>query len=248
MAISRSIRLLAGSIAVYLSVASLHACGSSGPAMGSASSGGAGGSGGSNGAFMGGAGAKDGAGGSQATTAAQAVASGSDGAGSTGSIMDPVGDAHANESGSRLKAKWYKGVDGSKQWIGWYDSQRQEECSIARAADGKDRCLPITVFIQPTIYNSAPTGYYGDATCATMLVTIGCMGLKYVVFYTSYTCDMPPMYAIRALGKVRAEQTYYFKDSNGVCKLATTPTGVTLAEIGPEIQITEFAEASTIIE
>jgi hypothetical protein len=44
--------------------------------------------------------------------------------------------------GTRLKALTYVLDDGTKVWRGWWDSQRNEECSFAFACDGKSRCLP----------------------------------------------------------------------------------------------------------
>ncbi len=59
------------------------------------------------------------------------------------SATDPVPAVSANESGSRIKAKWLVGDDGSRQHQGWYDSQREEDCNWASATDGSQRCLPI---------------------------------------------------------------------------------------------------------
>jgi hypothetical protein len=110
--------------------------------------------------------AKDGAGGSGRVDSAAALESGLDGAlgkgGETGdaayeqaaadasivdALSDPVADAQADQavSGTRLKARWYVSADGAKQFLGWFDSQRQENCSFQVAADGKTRCLPTTV-------------------------------------------------------------------------------------------------------
>ena len=72
--------------------------------------------------------------------------SGADGSG--GDLLDaltnPVADAKADPatSGTRLKAKYYAGADGSRQFVGWHDAQRDEDCYFGAAADGVLRCAP----------------------------------------------------------------------------------------------------------
>jgi hypothetical protein len=74
-----------------------------------------------------------------------------------GEMMDPVPDANANESGSRLKAKYYIGADGSKQFtFVWRDTQRDEDCTFGRVAGGELRCIPAT---------SAIRIYFADSGC-----------------------------------------------------------------------------------
>ena len=71
--------------------------------------------------------------------------SGGRGAGHNGSGPGPVGIASAddgNDSGSRLKAQRYIGVDGSTQFFGWYDTVLGVPCAFGNASDGTIRCLP----------------------------------------------------------------------------------------------------------
>lgn len=58
-------------------------------------------------------------------------------------------------SGSRLKARKLTGADGSEQYIGWYDSERGENCSFRVAADGVTRCLP----------EAREANYWLDSSC-----------------------------------------------------------------------------------
>jgi len=80
-------------------------------------------------------------------------------------LTNPVPDANAEPttSGSRLKARYYVGEDGSRQFVGWYDSQRKEECSFLSAGDGETRCLPAGAY---------PIGVYSDANCTTPIVYV----------------------------------------------------------------------------
>src|SRR5262249_36764419 len=43
-------------------------------------------------------------------------------------------------SGSRLRAKYLTTADGARQFVGWYDSQRKEDCSFDVAEDGQMHC------------------------------------------------------------------------------------------------------------
>ena len=59
-------------------------------------------------------------------------------------ITNPIPDAAAQAatSGTRLKASYYVGADGSKEFIGLYDSQLGVNCSFYSASDGTSRCMP----------------------------------------------------------------------------------------------------------
>jgi len=61
-----------------------------------------------------------------------------------GDMMDPVpaADAAPATSGSRLRARYYVGEDGARQFIGWHDTKRDEDCMFQTAEDGKLRCMP----------------------------------------------------------------------------------------------------------
>jgi hypothetical protein len=59
-------------------------------------------------------------------------------------LTDPVAAASADptQSGTRLKVQSYVGSDGSSLVAGMYDSQLQTQCSFGLASDGTTRCLP----------------------------------------------------------------------------------------------------------
>ena len=60
-------------------------------------------------------------------------------------------DASLFVSGTRLRLRYLVGDDGTRQWRGWYDNQRDEECNFTfgdyRASDGTIRCLPSGVLL-----------------------------------------------------------------------------------------------------
>ena len=88
-------------------------------------------------------------------------------------LVDPVPTAAA-DSGSRLKATFLLGEDGTKDYqintdttlpkqygAVYWDSQRNEECAFHLAADGVSRCLPV----DRTWYSYYPNISYSDASC-----------------------------------------------------------------------------------
>src|SRR5438105_4184598 len=50
---------------------------------------------------------------------------------------------HEALSGTRLKTQYIQGDDGSRSFLGFFDTQRNEACTFGRAEDGKIRCLPL---------------------------------------------------------------------------------------------------------
>jgi hypothetical protein len=165
MRLSDTLKTICGSIIVYYVMAACSASPGSSSAPSSSVPGGASnGSGGSNGGSgtdpaSSGSGSSGGNGG------------GSNGSGSSSggksSSGGPVPDAYADQtqSGSRLKAEYYVGGDGSKQWdYSFQDTARNDEhCSFSTAADGSIRCLPSG--IQAGIF-------YSDANCSVSIAYV----------------------------------------------------------------------------
>ncbi len=60
------------------------------------------------------------------------------------SLLDPVPPATAELSGTRLKAKYIQGADGSRVFVpGWFhDAELDVDCKFEMAWDDKLRCLP----------------------------------------------------------------------------------------------------------
>jgi hypothetical protein len=68
-------------------------------------------------------------------------------------------------SGSRLRAKYVTSADGARQFVGWYDSQRQEDCRFDVAEDGETRCMPIAAQLGSQLSVSG----YADSACKNQL-------------------------------------------------------------------------------
>lgn len=109
-------------------------------------------------------------GGMQGTSGAGMVAAGTGGLmgeldAMVDAMTDPVPDAAAEPatSGTRIRARYYNGEDGSRQFVGWRDTERDEDCSFQQAEDGQTRCTPTYL---------APAVYYADAGCTQPLAAV----------------------------------------------------------------------------
>ena len=158
MHVKEGLKLLFGSVVVYGAIA---ACASGGTMSPFDTTSGSGSSSGDNGS--------DGSGSSGASTGDD-----SGGGGLLDALTNPVPAANADttQSGSRLKAKYYAGSDGSKQFAGWHDSMLNVDCGFSPASDGTTRCVPSGATTQL---------FFSDSGCAQALAYIPATG-----------CNSPP--------------------------------------------------------
>jgi len=208
--------LVSGSCAVYLMVAVLHACGAAQPSDI-------------------GAGGHGGAGNLDAVNAGPTAGA--------GGIMDPVPPAHAdNESGSRIRAKYYTADDGTKQWIGWFDSERKEDCYFYVAGDGQTRCLPPTGLLAH--------GYFSDAACSLELAPAEpspCgSAQKYIIKQSAQLCGLTKTQVFATGAKFSGVKVYYVNGAS--CQSETIPSGYEFYAFGQEIPPTDFVPAAVTFE
>jgi len=172
---------------------------------------------------------------------------GQDDAGLMDVLSDAVPDAAADPiSGSRLKAKYRVGEDGSKAYLPyiWYDSERKEDCGFAPAADGKERCLPIGT-------SNATAGlYFSDPACSASLGVFSYPGcdVKYITLATSgggcpFSSSKTQVFALGAKANLA---TVYVK--SGASCTAVSAAGIELYEIGAEILPTSFVAGSVLVD
>jgi hypothetical protein len=235
-------RLVGGSIAVYVIMAACSAASGpngftpSGQAQGHGSSGGT-----SSGGTSSGSTPEDGSGGaiddgSGTGSAHDGMASGSSGI--LDAFTDPVPTASADstQSGTRLKASYYVGSDGSKTFSTMHDNQLNVDCSFATASDGTIRCLPT---------GGASVGsYYADSGCSQALA------------YAYVPCGSTPSYATQYLGssgRCNGYMSHLFPVSGAFsgtvysgapssCVATTTPYSV--YSIGSELAPSTFVQAT----
>ncbi len=177
--------------------------------------------------------------------------SNSSGSGSGSSILstllNPVPDAYASTGGSRLKAKYRSGSDGSKEYIPgqWWDSARNEDCAISGypMSDGTLRCLPASNL-------TYAASYYGDSACsqpifATTAAASGCPAAtlqKYVQLWTQ-SCGS---YSIRIFNLGGAHSGSAYTLTGTTCTAASTTTTATLTfyDLGSELPVSTFVSVS----
>ena len=158
-------------------------------------------------------------------------------------LTDPVSSASAQTmtSGSRLKAKWYVGADGSKQFLGWHDSQLNTDCDFEVASDGATRCIP-----------AYPAGallatYFADAACSQPIAYLypGCATPTYASQSASASCALKPVTQIFSIAGVYGGTVYQGTSSSCTAVTATTILSLyTFYSIGTESPPSQFVQAT----
>lgn len=224
----KTLRLIVGSFVVYFAVAILHACGPT-PAHMASTTGSAGHAGSAAAGGMGGA----------ASTMASAGGNsgGHGGAVGTGGMMNPVGDADAEESGSRIKAKRIVGADGSKQFEGWYDTNLKVECSYLMMSDGKLHCIP----------EYAATIGFSDSACTMPVIGLIIQGCPPppIAGYISSTLMCGYSYAARTVGPP-VSQSMYYSNFGGPCVSSPISSPFTVYATGAELPPSMFVAATVV--
>jgi hypothetical protein len=80
------------------------------------------------------------------------------------SVPAVSGDPQSFQSGQRIKALVGRTAEGLKEFHAWFDTQRNEECSFLRWADGSRRCTPPLWYLDPT--------FFADSACVHPLVML----------------------------------------------------------------------------
>ncbi len=212
MKIAEGLKLVAGSTFVYAVVAACGAVNSTSPGFATNDEAGvsssSSGSAGSSGQPMG-----DGAG------------------GILDALTDPVSEAKADvtTSGTRLKAKYWVGTDGSKQFNTWHDSTLNADCNFVPASDRTVRCLPFANI------GASVGSYFSDSGCTQSLVAVtkGCVAPPYTVSFVTNsvgaTCSSGYSYFYRAwpVGSLYSGAIYSGTAANCAAVTGTTLTSVT---------------------
>lgn len=121
-----------------------------------------------------------------------------------------VGAGAGPVSGSRLKAKTYVGDDGSREFAGWRDTERHEDCAFGVAEDGKTRCQPAATL------NYIPDFY--DASCRAQAVAIEDCYLSESTYLSQLVTACPrriALHRVTSVEPIAVGPTYYLND--GIC-------------------------------
>jgi hypothetical protein len=153
------------------------------------------------------------------------VNNGSSGSGGRGAAADPVPAQPADvqktgpRSGSRLKAQYFVGSDGSKAYAGMYDAQTEKECSFVAAADGAYRCLPSGPGVIAT------TAYYADALCTRPILSFPkvCSGPPFVSTFETKCSGVTLFHVFPTSGPFTPGASVYLR-AGGACTAIPTAT------------------------
>lgn len=140
-------------------------------------------------------------------------------------------------SGTRLKQRVQKGADGSKAFVGWYDSQREEECTFMKASDNKLRCLPNVPY--------ANLSYYSNDTCTSpvALVAKGCAAPKHVLQQVeSDKCSATRAVEVRYTTNKLGDTAQVYVKGPGTCTATAQPGTSDFYGVGAVVQPTDFVE------
>lgn len=163
--------------------------------------------------------------------------------GAGGDTTTGVGGANTHpgwESGTRLRARVLTGEDGSRQFVGWYDSVLDANCFGQVASDGTRRCMPT-----PT----ASAIFFSDSGCTQRVahVTKGCSVPDYVAIADT-TSPCAPRYELRNLG-ASVSATAVYIGSPASC---TGPTDQSAAydmfDLGAVVSPSTLVEMTEMVE
>ncbi|MCA9646486.1 MAG: hypothetical protein H6718_10135 [Polyangiaceae bacterium] len=175
------------------------------------------------------------------------------GGGSGGSLTDPVPNATANESGSRLRANYYAGQDGSRQFVGWHDTQRNEDCTMRNTKEGP-RCLPVLAAADIVDWDS---NEYSDPECTVVAYnarSYRCEGTVYLVEGSTDECranDALPSdtdFRVWQMDQLQQPTIYQISYDTDRCQPKALEQGRDYFVKGPEVPLTDFAGATVLRE
>jgi hypothetical protein len=167
-------------------------------------------------------------------------------------IVNPVPDADAQTtSGSRLKARYITTADGAKQFYGWRDIQRNEDCSFMTAGDGQNRCLPYWATPAPATVGV----YWADAACSQPLAYVAkstggsCGATSVPIFGVKGDTSICPMgYRFYGIG-AKSTATTIYSGTATACTGSTTPTtSYDFYTVNAEIPPTAFVAGSFVTD
>jgi hypothetical protein len=145
-------------------------------------------------------------------------------------------------SGSRVRAVFIVGDDGSKMLHSWWDNQRKETCGWRLVQNGDFRCLPAM----------AVAGYiFADAACTRLVSswTLNCQDVPDLLSVTrteTTPCGTTYSETIHTRG---AEWTGDIYVSTGaLCSLATRVPMTVYHEVGGEATLSMFAQGEEVID
>jgi hypothetical protein len=146
-----------------------------------------------------------------------------------------VGFSTAPVSGSRLVPVFLTAEDESRQFVGWFDKSRGENCAFGLSADGATRCLPT---------DAIEARLFVDATCRQRAVAItACTMPKYLIeSFTGPACSSEVRHRVHEPG-ARVRPTSVFSDGGGSCTRVPLDAAAVYVMVGREVPAASFVAA-----
>ena len=146
-----------------------------------------------------------------------------------------AGYALAPVPGSRLVPVFLAAEDDSRQFVGWFDRARGENCSFAVSGDGVMRCLPT---------DGIQARHFADASCKQRIaITPSCSVPRYVVESEPIACAADVRHQVRELGARLRPLAVYFSEANGACTRVPIDPTMMYVRVGPEVPPASFVAA-----
>ncbi|HEX2879553.1 MAG TPA: hypothetical protein VHO25_08445 [Polyangiaceae bacterium] len=146
-----------------------------------------------------------------------------------------------HRNGSRLHVRTVLTEQGQQSWIGWHDTERAEDCTFQRDAEGTLRCLPS---------RATREVYFADASCATRVAAISEQqraSVDYALQSEGNQCAVGVrVYPLR--GAIETPSNVFVQDHAGRCAPAELPAAVRFRALGDELPFTAFVAARQGIE
>jgi hypothetical protein len=149
-----------------------------------------------------------------------------------------VGWSSAPLSGSRLVPVFLTAEDESRQFVGWFDRTRNENCSFGLSADGVVRCLPS---------DAIEARLFVDAACKQRVVALStCAMPKYFIEPEVASCTAEVRRRVREPG-ARVRPASVFSEASGTCSRVPLEAGAVYVMVGREVAPSSFVAAKYVV-
>lgn len=147
----------------------------------------------------------------------------------------------AVKSGSRLQGVYYESPEGTRQFVEWFDSQKQQYCRFVQTPDRKYRCMPSNV--------DSSFSYFSDAACSKEIAYGGStqsICARQLLAFPDESSGPDPLFRrlrfrpVTGPGSMRADA---YQKRNDVCEKVTISNGW-YYPIGNDLVYDEFVEAT----
>jgi hypothetical protein len=159
---------------------------------------------------------------------------------------DPISPAACGqpEDGTRLKAFYLVGDDGSREYFDiWYDTSLRTYCRFQVTKDGQTRCLPFDRIVGVSFL---------DSSCGRAMVDDyfpGCMrrahGVPRYALQVEALAECSEDFRLFALGAGGVPASIYMKAGDGTCSAAPNgnPDSITFYPLGDEVPLSALVVA-----